>query len=107
MKRNTPFVKTLKSARQFKRLFGNSGKKKGLSSGLVSLKKGRSVGTHNTGRKEEILVILQGKARVVIAGRRFILRSGKILYIPPDTLHNVENMAARTLKYLYFTAVVI
>jgi len=30
-----------------------------------------------------------------------------MLYIPPKTLHNVKNIGARLLKYLYVTAVAI
>lgn len=104
MKRTGPFVKTLEARRQFKRIFGNSGKKNGLSLGLVTLKKGGSVGIHNTGRREEILIILRGEARVTILDRHFLPRSGTVLYIPPNTLHNVENRGARLLKYLYVTA---
>ncbi|MDD4907612.1 MAG: cupin domain-containing protein [Candidatus Omnitrophica bacterium] len=104
MNKTGPFVKTLDGARQFKRILGNSKKKRGLASGFVILKKRAAVGLHNTGKREEVLVILQGTAQVSIADKRFILKKGTVLYIPPDTLHNVENSHARLLKYLYVTA---
>ena len=81
MKNIGPFIKTLDGTRRFKRLFGSSDKKKGLSSGLVILKKGDSVGIHNTGRREEILVVLHGKAQVSIADKHFILKNGIVLYL--------------------------
>ena len=106
MRNPMPFVKTLDGRRKFERIFGNSDKKKGLSSGLVALKKGDTVGIHNTKKKEEIVVVLDGKARVNVADKHFILENGMMLYIPPKTLHNVKNIGARLLKYLYITAAV-
>jgi len=105
--KNRPFVKTLDSARKFKRLFGNSRKKKGLCSGFIILKRGKSIGIHSTGKREEIIIVLEGKAQVSIADKHFILKNGMVLYIPPNTLHNVKNIDARLLKYLYVTAAAI
>jgi len=107
MKNIRSFIKTLDSARKFKRLFGNSRKKKGLCSGFVTLKRGKSVGIHSTGKKEEIIIVLEGKAQVSIAGKHFILKDRTMLYIPPNTLHNVKNIDTRSLKYLYVTAATI
>jgi mannose-6-phosphate isomerase-like protein (cupin superfamily) len=106
MKNVVPFVKTLDGRRKFKRIFGNSDKKKGLSSGFITLKKGDTVGIHNTKKKEEILVVLDGKAQVDVADKHFILGNGMVVYIPPKTLHNVKNIGFRLLKYLYVTATV-
>ena len=107
MRKTGFFIKALDSSRKFKRLFGNSKKQKGLAMGLVVIKKGDSVGIHNTGDREEILVVLQGKAQVNISGKRFMLKDGMMLYIPPNTLHNVGNTYTRLLKYLYVTAAAI
>ncbi|MDD4980100.1 MAG: cupin domain-containing protein [Candidatus Omnitrophica bacterium] len=106
MKNIGPFVKKLDGRKKFKRIFGKSGKKKGLSSGFMTIKKGDTVGIHNTGGKEEVLVVLHGKAQVSIANKHFILKDGIVLYIPPDTLHDVKNIGTRLLKYLYVTAAV-
>jgi len=106
MKNVKPFVKVLNGMQQFKRIFGNSNKKKGLSAGFVVLKKGCSVGFHNTAKKEEILIVLHGKAQVSIADKHFILKKSMVLYIPPNTLHNVKNVDRQPLKYLYVTAAV-
>jgi len=107
MKNIRPFVKKLNGRRQFKRIFGNSGKRKGLSSGFVILKKGCLVGVHNTAKKEEILIVLYGKVQVSIAGEHFTLKDKMVLYIPPNTLHNVKNIGAGLSKYLYVTATVM
>jgi len=107
MKNMMPFVKTLDSVRKFKRLLGNSSKKKGLCSGFVTLKRDQSVGFHSSGKKEEILVVLEGRAQVSIASKHFILKDRMMLYIPPNSLHNVKNISIRGLKYLYITALAI
>ena len=104
MKKIRPFVKTLDSARKFKRLFGSSRKKKGLCSGFIILKKGESVGIHSTGKKEEIIIILEGKAQINIADKQSILKNKTMLYIPSNTLHNIKNINVCPLKYLYVTA---
>ena len=104
MKDLRPFVKPLNSARKFKRLFGDSRKKKGLSAGFVILKRGKSVGLHTTGKKEEIIVVFEGKAQIDISGKYYILKEKVMLYIPPNTLHDVKNIDIRPLKYLYITA---
>ena len=107
MRKTGLFIKALDSSRKFKRLFGNSNKQKGLAAGLMVIKKGDSVGIHNTENREEILVVLQGKAQVSVAGKRFILKNGMMLYIPPNSLHNVRNTETRLLKYLYVTAAAV
>ena len=104
MKNIRPFVKTLDSARKSKRLLGNSGKKKGLCSGFVTLKRDKSIGLHSTGKKEEIIIVLEGKAQVSIAGKSFILKDRMMLYIPLNTMHNVKNIDIHPLKYIYVTA---
>jgi len=104
MKNIKPFVKMLDGTKKFKRLFGNSSKKKGLCSGFVILRKGESVGIHSTGKKEEIIIVLDGRAQVSIISKYFILKDRMMLYIPPNTSHNVKNIYLRPLKYLYVTA---
>jgi mannose-6-phosphate isomerase-like protein (cupin superfamily) len=106
MKKARIFIRVLEGTKKFKRICGNSRKKKGLSSGFVILKKGETVGIHNTGKKEEILIVLQGRAEVILANKRFILKNGMALYIPPNTLHDVKSINTRLLKYLYVTAAV-
>jgi len=100
-----PFFKTLCGAKKFTRLVGNSRKPSGLSSGLVVLKPRESVGEHNTKGREEIIIILKGKARVVFGRKgRFILREKFFAYLPCQTKHNVENAGSSLLKYTYITA---
>ena len=76
-----------------------------MRSGYVRLKKGESVGWHSTGHHEEALVILQGKGSAQIDGRPGLpLRARMLAYIPPDTRHNVTNLADETLEYVWVAA---
>jgi len=105
MPRQRPFFITLSSTKRFKRLIGNSRKPSGLSSGLVKLKSKESVGEHSTKNREEIIIILKGKARVRYGKKgRFILPEKSFAYFPCHTRHNVESIGSVALEYTYITA---
>ena len=73
-----------------------------LRSGLVVLKEGQSVGLHNTGSYEELLIILEGEGDFLITGQNPIhIEKGVSLYCPPYNEHNVMNTGKGILKYVY------
>jgi quercetin dioxygenase-like cupin family protein len=73
-----------------------------LRSGLVVLKRGESVGLHNTDHGEEFLVILDGSGVLETNGRMHsALGKGCVAYIPPHTPHNITNSESEILRYLY------
>lgn len=95
----------LKGRQRFLRLFGESSKRSGLASGLVTLKSKESVGLHNTKNKEEVLIILQGQAQVFYGKRSKIkVKNNSFVYIPPQTDHDLKNVGKTILKYVYITA---
>lgn len=105
MPKINPFFKTLSSTKRFKRLLGDSHKLSGLSSGLVTLKPNESIGEHSTKEREEIIVILKGKARLRFGKKgRFNLKEKSFVYLPCQTKHNVENTGSGLLCYAYITA---
>ncbi|MBI5404135.1 MAG: cupin domain-containing protein [Ignavibacteriae bacterium] len=76
-----------------------------MRSGLVTLKKGKSVGEHTTSGNEEMLVILNGKGEVEIKNEeKFSINKGMIAYVPPNTVHNVINNNDEDLQYIYIVA---
>lgn len=76
-----------------------------MKSGEVVLKKGEEIGCHNTGRKEELIVVLEGNAKVEINNNFFErVESGSVIYFPPSTLHNIKNTDEEILRYIYITA---
>ena len=77
----------------------------GMRGGSVRLKPGESVGWHSTGQNEEALTILQGSGAANIQGRDDVRFHAKMLvYIPPDTRHNVTNTGNEVLEYVWVVA---
>ena len=86
----------------------------GMRSGFVRLKPGETVGWHTTGKNEEALVVLHGKGNALIEGPSGRGSRGvqpgmpfvapALVYIPPDTRHNVENTGSDLLEYEYVVA---
>ena len=77
----------------------------GMRSGFVSLKPGATVGWHTTGKNEEALVILHGQGEALIDGQAkqpFVAPA--LVYIPPETRHNVANTGKELLEYVYVVA---
>ncbi|MFH0866426.1 MAG: cupin domain-containing protein [Bacteroidota bacterium] len=77
----------------------------GMYSGLVTLEPAETVGHHNTDEYEEILVIFSGEGQMTFAdGQIFNLEYGVIAYCPPHTEHDVKNISAIPLKYIYIAS---
>ena len=75
---------------------------RGLRSGYVNLKPNQDVGEHNTENKEEIILILSGKAEIYCDKYPPISASSdSVIYIPPNTKHNVKNTGRGILRYIY------
>lgn len=73
-----------------------------LESGCVSHAPGKSGSEHSTKSYEEMLVVLQGRGEVVIAGGEPLpISGGDIAYIPPHTTHFVRNTGDVPLQYVY------
>jgi mannose-6-phosphate isomerase-like protein (cupin superfamily) len=77
----------------------------GIRAGCVVLKPGESIGKHSTKSKEEILVILKGRAEASCGGNPpLTAEENYIIYIPPHTTHNVKNIGSGLLRYIYITS---
>jgi quercetin dioxygenase-like cupin family protein len=76
----------------------------GMRSGRVVLKPGQQMHRHSTQGNEEILVFLQGKARVILGQEPLALEAGQVLYVPPQTEHEVHNDATEELRYIFTVA---
>ncbi|MCX5699893.1 MAG: cupin domain-containing protein [Candidatus Omnitrophica bacterium] len=99
------FCTQLKGRQRFLRLLGGPAKEKGLRAGLVTLKPKEFIGEHKTENKEEALIILKGSATVYYGrGKRIKASQNSLVFIPPETLHNVKNSGRKILQYVYITA---
>ena len=76
-----------------------------LHSGFVILKKGESIGKHNTKSFEELLIVFSGKGKFEVEGKEPIFfKKNKAVYCPPFSEHNVTNIGEKDLKYVYIVA---
>jgi mannose-6-phosphate isomerase-like protein (cupin superfamily) len=76
----------------------------GMRSGRVVLKAGEDMHRHSTENNEELLVFLQGKARVLLGNETLTMEAGQVLYIPPQTEHTLHNDGPDELRYIYTVA---
>ncbi|MFH1194969.1 MAG: cupin domain-containing protein [bacterium] len=73
-----------------------------MRSGFVTLHFGEDVGSHTTGKREELLIVLEGVGEVQIENHESKkIQPRSVVYIPPNTCHNVFNMGENPLKYIY------
>lgn len=75
-----------------------------LKSGRVVLKSGEDVEEHVTENKEEIIVVLKGRATVVEDGEEIAVRAGRTHFVRENVKHNVRNDFFDDLEYIYVVA---
>jgi glyoxylate utilization-related uncharacterized protein len=80
------------TASGYQRILGGPPGNKTLRSGLVQLAPGEAVGDHSTGRKEELIIVLEGEGELKLNGTGSLpISRSSAAYCPPDTEHNVVN----------------
>jgi mannose-6-phosphate isomerase-like protein (cupin superfamily) len=76
-----------------------------MESGVVTLKPGESGTQHSTKDYEEAIVVFSGVGEMVISGGPTLnLTSYSVAYCPRKTVHNVRNIGATPLRYVYVAA---
>lgn len=102
MSRLTPFCVTITGTSRFQRLLDATAGSVHLKSGSVLLAPGKDIGAHVTAGKEEFIIVLKGRAKIVFEGSRPIrAERHSCVYVPPETLHNVINSGTSCLHYIY------
>ncbi len=105
MKDLKPLLVELSGQERFQRLLAGIPDTAGMKSGHITLKPTESVGAHRTQGKEEAIIVLEGEAQVFCEGRMlFAAPKGSLIYIPPETEHDIKNNAAGLLRYVYVVA---
>jgi len=100
-----PIVVKLGGAEKFVRLLGGPPATAGMKSGLVTLKPGESVGEHKTEGREEAIVVLSGRASIFCGGGLFaVAEAERLVYIPPEAVHDIKNAGDCDLRYVYIVA---
>ncbi|MDD5566221.1 MAG: cupin domain-containing protein [Candidatus Omnitrophica bacterium] len=104
MQKLKPLVTPIGGDERFQRLLAGIPATAGMKSGYVTLKPQESIGEHVTDAKEEAIIILEGTAEVYIEGKLFCAVQAKsLVYIPPETGHDIKNIGNGTLRYVYVT----
>ena len=105
MSKNEPFVAALNEKSRHQHLLSGTPQTNGMRSGRVSLLPGRDCGEHSTESNEEMLIFLSGHGQAIIGeDKTFKVGKGKIIYIPPRTVHNIKNTSDEPLSYVYCVA---
>ncbi len=97
------FTMDLSQEAEYQPLLRGEPQTHGMRSGRVYLQPGESCGVHSTGEHEETLVFLSGKGTALIGKEQtaYEIGQGKIIYIPPNTTHDMKNTGTEPLIYIY------
>jgi mannose-6-phosphate isomerase-like protein (cupin superfamily) len=99
------FTLELNNQPEYQRILEGKPQTHGMRSGRVYLEPGKACGQHSTKNHEELLVFLAGQGELVLGnGDRLKVGVGKVAYIPPETLHDVQNTGTGPLAYIYCVA---
>jgi mannose-6-phosphate isomerase-like protein (cupin superfamily) len=99
------FTVDLNDKPDYQRLLEGKPQTLGMRAGRVHLPPGQACGQHSTKNHEEVLVFLAGTGELLIgADGRLAVGSGKVAYIPPETVHDVRNTGLEPLVYVYCVA---
>jgi len=78
---------------------------KAFRSGLVTLAPGKSIGVHNSGKNEEMLVPLEGQGELRFPDHPpVVIKPGLVTYAPAHSEHDVINTGSVRLRYIFITA---
>jgi mannose-6-phosphate isomerase-like protein (cupin superfamily) len=99
-------VMDLSDKAEYQPLLTGEPQTRGMRSGRVYLQPGESCGEHSTEAHEETLVFLSGKGTALIGKEQTVyeIGQGKIIYIPPYTIHDMKNTGTEPLVYIYCVA---
>lgn len=82
---------------------------RGLRAGAVTLRPGGVMDWHSTQRREELLVVLDGRLALEVHAskhqvQRLPLRRGQCAFLCSRTVHRVVNRSNTPARYVYVTA---
>jgi mannose-6-phosphate isomerase-like protein (cupin superfamily) len=94
-----------RAATHYLRVLGGPPESVTMHSGYVVLQPEKTVGRHNTGSYEEMVIILNGEGEMLFGdGSLLRLKQYIVAYCPPDTEHDVRNTGKKPLRYVYVVA---
>lgn len=96
----------LENSERYQRLLNKDLGTSGVKAGHVLLKPSENIGEHSTNDREEVIIFLKGNGEVVIENDILKIESNSVLYIPPQTKHDIKNIGRDDLDYIYVTSLV-
>ena len=98
-------VTELNDKPEYQRILEGQPQTCGMRSGRVYINPEQSCGRHSTKNHEELLVFLSGQGLLLIGEKDSCqVGKGKVSYIPPHTVHDVQNTGKEPLIYIYCVA---
>jgi quercetin dioxygenase-like cupin family protein len=76
-------------------------KSRALKSGRVILEPGEEIGEHVTEAREELIVVLKGRATLIKERETIEIEQGNTHFINEGIKHNVKNNSDQVLEYIY------
>ena len=102
MSTKTAFTVELNTEKEYQRLLDGKAQTYGMKAGRVYLEPDHDCHEHSTEAREEMLVFLSGQGQVLLRNQDPMpVGQGKVAYIPPHTLHNVQNTGSEPLVYIF------
>jgi len=103
------FVANLENNGEYQQILNGEPQTCGIRSGRVYLGPCETCGQHSTNAHEEMLVFLSGHGEALIGqeNKHHEVCKGKVLYIPPNTLHDIRNSGQEPLVYIYCVAPIL
>jgi quercetin dioxygenase-like cupin family protein len=95
------FAIKLDKGQRYLRILSGPPQNRALRSGLVCLAPGESVGQHDTGDHEELVIVLEGRGKMQGRGGSIRMNGARAAYCPPHTEHDVVNTGSGPLRYIY------
>jgi len=90
---------------EYREILSGAPQSAGMRAGLVTLPPGEAVGRHNTGAREEVILVLEGAGRVEVEGGTPLeVRAPMAAYMPPHHEHDVINTGTEWMRYIYVVA---
>ena len=100
-----PKLIKLESTERYQRLLDKDSGSLGIKCGHVILKPGENVGEHTTAEREELVIVLKGGGEAVVDKEGILkIENNTLLYIPPETLHDIKNTGSNILEYIFITS---
>ena len=108
METRKPLCVQCSGTEKFTRLLAGQPSTAGMKSGYVTLQPGEAVGVHVTHGREEAVLVLEGRAEVFCEGEKvFSAEKETLIYIPPETSHDIKNPGRDLLRYVYIVTPVM